>query len=70
MGVAFDNPEANAISFDKTSATANEEEFTLTVNNKTATKVVRLDKNDTRFKDISFVTEWGEYYVVTFPHAI
>ena len=69
VGVAFDDPEANAINFDKTSTTANEEEFTLTVNNKTATKVVRLDKNDKRLKDISFVTDWGEYYEVTYPNV-
>ena len=69
VGVAFDNPDVNTINFDKTSTTANEQEYTLTLKNEKAIKVVRLDKNDKRLKDISFVTDWGDYYEVTYPHA-
>ncbi len=65
IGVAFDDPDANSIAFKNESSDGN---YTLTLNNKSATKVEKLAFNDKRLKEISFVTEWGEYYEVTFPH--
>ncbi|MBA1421325.1 MAG: hypothetical protein FAF03_10925 [Epsilonproteobacteria bacterium] len=65
VGVAFDDSDASRIAFKNESSARN---YTLTLNDKSATKVEKLALNDKRLKDISFVTEWGEYYEVTFPH--
>ncbi len=43
--------------------------YLLTLNGKKAKKVEMLDINDSRLKDISFVTEWGSYYWASFPHT-
>ena len=64
IGVTFDDPDASRLSFTKGNAN-----YTLTLNNKSAKKVEKLALNDKRLKGISFVTEWGEYYEVTFPHV-
>ena len=40
----------------------------LTLNGQTAKEIVQLELNDERLKEISFVTEWSSYYLVTFPH--
>lgn len=42
--------------------------YALTLNGKTAKEVKVLSLEDERLKDISFVSEWGSYYLVTFPH--
>ncbi|MFK5975124.1 MAG: hypothetical protein QM493_01330 [Sulfurovum sp.] len=47
----------------------NSSSYLLTLNGKKANKVETLDNNDTRLKDISFVTEWGSYYIASFPHT-
>lgn len=40
----------------------------LTLNGIKAKKTVPLDLKDERLKEISFVTPWSSYYLVTFPH--
>jgi len=53
---------------DKDSGHINNEGYTLTLNGKTAKEITALRLDDGRLKDISFVTIWGSYYLVTFPH--
>ena len=53
---------------DKTSGKINGEGNTLTLNGKTAKEIEALSLNDERLKDLSFVTPWSSYYLVTFPH--
>jgi hypothetical protein len=69
VGIAFEEPEDSTLNFDKKSVSDDVNEYTLTLNGKKATKVVRLNENDKRLKGISFITDWGEYYEVTFPHT-
>jgi hypothetical protein len=44
------------------------EDYILTLNGKEAVKVMRLESDDMRLKDLSFVTEWTDYYEVVFQH--
>ena len=44
-------------------------EYTLTLNGQSPTEIERVQPDDARFKDLSFVTEWADYYLVTFPHV-
>ena len=53
---------------DKSSGKINGEGNTLTLNGKKAKEIKVLSLNDERLKDISFVTPWSSYYLVTFPH--
>jgi len=53
---------------DKASGHINTEGNTLTLNGKTAKEVKALRLDDERLKDISFVTPWNSYYLVTFSH--
>ena len=41
---------------------------TLTLNGKNAKEIQLLSIHDERLKDLSFVTPWNSYYLVTFPH--
>ena len=66
VGVAFSDPDVSHLDFKKENAGSN---YTLTLNGKSAKKVEKLTLNDKRLKGISFVTDWGEYYEVTFPHV-
>jgi len=68
VGVQFSNPEKSDMRFDL-STSSNEEEYVLTLNNKKPKKVVILDANDKRLENISFVTEWGTFYELTYAHA-
>ena len=77
VGVAFLDPEVSRMRFDLNSTNdkdknvilTNENEYILTLNHKSPTRVVPLQPNDKRLKSISFVTEWGDFYEVTYPHA-
>jgi hypothetical protein len=53
---------------DKVSGKINSEGNTLTLNGKTPKEVKALRLDDERLKDLSFVTSWSSYYLVTFPH--
>lgn len=53
---------------DESYNTFNTAKYKLTLNGKTPKEVKLLGLNDERLKDISFVTEAGSYYLVTFPH--
>lgn len=53
---------------DKASAHINSEGNTLTLNGKTAKEINALRLDDERLKELSFVTPWSSYYLVTFPH--
>lgn len=54
---------------DEASEYSDKEGYTLTLNNKAAKEVKDLAVGDEQLKDISFVSEWGSYYLVTFPHV-
>ena len=43
--------------------------YGLTINGKKAVSIKKLDTNDKRLENLSFVTEWGNYYLVTFKHV-
>ncbi len=43
--------------------------YNLTLDGILPKEVKMLSKNDDILKDLSFVTEWGSYYKVTFPHT-
>ena len=45
------------------------QEYNLTLNDQATKEVKGLALNDEQLKDISFVSEWGSYYLVTFPHV-
>lgn len=44
-------------------------EYALTLNGQPPKEMQKLNYQDTRLKDISFVTEWGSYYLMTFPYV-
>jgi len=44
-------------------------DFNLTLNGKTPKSVTVLESSDRRLKDIPFVTSWGSYFEVLFPHT-
>jgi hypothetical protein len=52
----------------KASGTLNSEENTLSLNGKKAKEIEALSLKDERLKDVSFVTPWSSYYLITFPH--
>ncbi len=54
---------------DEVPAYPDSQEYTLTLNDQAAKEVKGLAFDDERLKDISFVSEWGSYYLVTFPHV-
>lgn len=53
---------------DQPSGQINTQGNTLTLNGKTAKEIKALSLDDEQLKDISFVTPWSSYYLVTFPH--
>lgn len=44
-------------------------EYNLTLNGQIPSEIKALEAEDERLKDLSFVTDWGDYYLVTFPHV-
>lgn len=54
---------------DEASRNINSSEYSLTLNGEIPKEVKELSSDDARLKDISFVTDWGSYYLVTFPHV-
>lgn len=46
----------------------NSSEYKLTLNGQVPKEIEILHLNDERLKDLSFVTDWASYYLVTFPH--
>lgn len=43
--------------------------YSLLLNGKKAKEVESLSADDARLKELSFISEWGEYYLVTYPHV-
>lgn len=43
--------------------------YGLLLNGTKAKEVEELSTDDARLKELSFISEWGEYYLVTFPHV-
>lgn len=54
---------------DEVLQTLQEGQYILTLNGSSAKEALRLDKNDERLKELSFIMDWGSYYLVTFPHV-
>jgi len=71
VGIEFSEPEESSIYFkkDDNATLKNINAYLLTLNHKSATHVVKLTQDDKRLKDLSFVTQWGDYYEVTYPHT-
>ncbi len=49
--------------------TSEELNYSLLLNGTEAKEVEELSVDDARLKELSFISEWGEYYLVTFPHV-
>jgi hypothetical protein len=47
----------------------NSRDYNLTLNGQVPKEIHALGQNDQRLKDLSFVTNWADYYLVTFPHV-
>jgi hypothetical protein len=43
--------------------------YSLLLNGKAAKDIKELSVDDERLKELSFISQWGEYYLVTFPHV-
>jgi len=54
---------------DSVAQTLMNEDFTLTLNGESAKRVTVLQRSDRRLKQIPFVTAWGDYFEVVFPHT-
>ena len=54
---------------EETTSSLDKENYHLTLNNTVAKEVKLLHRGDSVLKNISFVTNWGSYYLVTFPHT-
>jgi len=46
-----------------------EKGYSLLLNGKEAKEVKVLKENDIRLKELSFISQWGDYYLLTFPHV-
>jgi len=68
IGVQFENPDSSTMNFNLKQSNGNNI-YVVTLNGKTATSVEKLSADDKRLKDISFVTDWGKYYYVKYPHT-
>ncbi len=44
-------------------------DYVLTLNGRPPKNIQKISYKEAKMKDISFVTEWGEYYVMAFPHV-
>ena len=51
------------------SSSFNDEGYTLTLNKVEPKSIRLLTENDLLLKDISFVSDWSQFYLVTFPHT-
>ncbi len=77
VGIHFEDSNTSRMNFnqDRTLDKAtnrmltSQDEYILTLNEKKPKKVTRLDANDAKLSNISFVTEWSDYYEVRYPHA-
>jgi len=54
---------------DALSSSVAQKGYSLTLNGLFPKEVIPLSKADSRLKALSFVTEWGSYYLVTFAHS-
>ncbi|MCF6205702.1 MAG: hypothetical protein L3J47_02240 [Sulfurovum sp.] len=43
-------------------------DFNLSLNGEAPKEVLPLAHTDSRLKDLSFISEWNHYFLVTFPH--
>ena len=54
---------------DETAEHFSSEDFNLTLNGEMPKSVKILKQSDKRLKDIPFITDWGDYFEVVFPHT-
>ena len=47
----------------------NSSEYTLTLNSESPKEIKRLQSDDEALQDLSFITDWADYYLVKFPHV-
>lgn len=53
----------------KTFGNIESKDYNLTLNGDVPKEIKSLDRSDDRLQDLSFVTNWAEYYLVTFAHV-
>ena len=54
---------------DEESSSFTDESYTLTLNKSAPKSIKPLEESDPLLKEISFVSEWSQFYVVVFPHT-
>ena len=54
---------------EETTSSLDKGNYRLTLNNTVAKEVKPLQSGDSMLENLSFVTAWGSYYLVTFPHT-
>ena len=54
---------------DESKQSLDSKKYKLTLNGQAPHEVKELSTEDSRIKDLPFVTEWGSYYFVSFPHV-
>jgi len=69
IGVQFEDNDNARMTLDKNETLTNDNDYILTLNKNHAIKVIPLSHDDIRLKEFSFVTSWGKYYELTYPHA-
>ena len=69
VGVEFEEPETNSIQFKNRDDINSTHLYSVTLEDKDALHVKKLSPSSKKLKDIPFVTEWGEYFEVTYPHV-
>jgi hypothetical protein len=55
--------------FEDENASFDNDDYNLTLDNNVSKSLVLLEVDDARLKEISFVSQWGMYYLLTFEHT-
>jgi len=54
---------------DEADQNINNSEYNLALNGEVPSEIQVLSTDDERLKEVSFITDWAEYYLVSFPHV-
>ena len=60
--------EAFIVGIHMSDEASSELNYSLLLNGTAAKNVQELSTDDIRLKELSFISDWGEYYLITFPH--
>ena len=68
IGVEFEEPDTDSIWFKKIEDNSTHL-YSLRLEGKDALHAKKLSPSSKKLKDIPFVTQWGKYFEVTYPHT-